>query len=44
MKTTYESPQMTEFSFSNEGIICTSIQALNAMDALQEMEVESFEW
>jgi|GEM_PF-3169919 len=42
-KQLYVSPQAVGFSFKSEGVICTSDQ-LNATDALQEMEVETFVW
>jgi len=43
VKRHYESPQAVGFSFKSEGVICTSNQ-LETVDALQEMEVETFEW
>ena len=44
VKQLYESPQILEYSFRSEGMICTSGQVLNSGDPLQEMEIETFTW
>lgn len=43
VKRHYESPQAVGFSFKSEGVICTS-NLLETAEALQGMEVETFEW